>query len=105
MARGHACAHPVTMKRKISLLSAGCAAMILFATAGCDTIRDYSVNSYQGVLPTGDARMSGSVAPTAPTAETPNPSIPERAPTAAPAAEGSGTSSATAPTKPADSKK
>src|SRR3954468_15332535 len=100
MARGLARAHPVIMKRTTSLLSAGCAAMILLATAGCDTIRDYSVNSYQGVLPTGDARGTGSVAPLAPLPETPKPSVPESVPAAAPAAEGSGSSSPTSPTKP-----
>ena len=35
-------------------MSAALAASILLATAGCDSIRDYSVNSYQGVIPMGN---------------------------------------------------
>lgn len=43
------------------LLAAG-----LFSGVGCDTIRDYSISSYQGPLPANDMRIGsggGSVAP------------------------------------------
>lgn len=40
------------MRTALNLL---CAAGLLFAV-GCDHIRDYSVNSYQGVLPSGDMK-------------------------------------------------
>jgi hypothetical protein len=89
MARAHSIEQNRSMKRIAKLTSAALAATVLLATAGCDSIRDYSVNSYQGVIPMNDFRGSGSVATSLPP-ETPNPSIPQPAPTAAPAAAASG---------------
>ena len=83
------------MKKIGNFLSALMAAAIVFGTTGCDTIRDYSVNSYQGVMPMSDFRPSGSVAATV-TEETPRPSVPAPAPAAAPNAAASG-SGATQP--------
>jgi hypothetical protein len=88
------------MKRIGKMLSAAMAVTALFGMTGCDTIRDYSVNSYQGVLPMGDFRPSGSI-PTTMTPETPMPSVPTPAPTASPAAGASGTLT----TKPGDASK
>jgi hypothetical protein len=85
------------MKKTGKLLSAAVAATIILGTTGCDTVRDYSVNSYQGVMPMSDFRPNGSV-PTTITQETPKPSVPTPAPTAAPAAGASGSST----TKPGD---
>jgi hypothetical protein len=76
------------MKRIQTILGGALAAAALFATTGCETIREYSVNSYQGVLPAGDSRASGSVTPTAVKDETPRPSVPEAPVTASPAAGG-----------------
>jgi hypothetical protein len=85
------------MKRIGHLVSAAAAAAILLATAGCDSIRDYSVNSYQGVLPMSDFRPSGTV-PTTLTADSPKPSTPPSTPAASSPAAGN---SAGEPTKPA----
>lgn len=74
------------MKRILNGLGGALCAAVLLVTVGCDTIRDYSVNSYQGVMPVGDFRPGGSVAPARPTADTPKPSVPTPAPEAAPAA-------------------
>lgn len=37
---------------------AAAGAVLLLGTTGCDSIREYSVNSYQGVLPMQDSRLS-----------------------------------------------
>jgi hypothetical protein len=77
------------MKRIAKLLSAASVAIVLLGTTGCDTIRDYSVNSYQGVLPMSDFRPTGSV-PTTLTPDSPKPSVPAAAPAASPNAAASG---------------
>jgi hypothetical protein len=74
------------MKRVLNGLGAALGAGVLLATIGCDHIRDYSVNSYQGVMPVGDFRPAGSVAAARITPETPKPSVPDQPPEAAPAA-------------------
>ncbi|MGZ5529839.1 MAG: hypothetical protein ACXWJB_14270 [Limisphaerales bacterium] len=48
------------MKRVKNCLGMVLATAALFATVGCDHIRDYSVNSYQGVMPVNDFRPAGS---------------------------------------------
>jgi hypothetical protein len=89
------------MKRVKNSLGVALGAAALFATIGCDHIRDYSVNSYQGVMPVGDFRPAGSVAATQASPNSPRPSIPTPPPEAAPAA-----STATpATTQPAASSK
>jgi hypothetical protein len=87
---------------KSKLILAAFASVMLFT--GCDTIRDYSVNSYQGVLPAGDMRGSGSVAAALPKEDSPKPSVPEPPVAAAPAAGGS-ESNPTTPTQPANTAK
>jgi hypothetical protein len=84
------------MKRIGNLASAALAATILLATAGCDSIRDYSVSSYQGVLPMADFRPSGSV-PMTLNQDTPKPSVPQ---TAASGSSAAASSSSTTDTKP-----
>jgi hypothetical protein len=74
------------MKRVKNSLGAALAAAALFATIGCDHIRDYSVNSYQGVMPTGDFRPAGSIAAASQNPNSPRPSVPTQPPEAAPAA-------------------
>jgi len=73
-------------------------AVAIFCTVGCNGIREYSVRSYQGVLPMDDFRP-----PTTVTArldsEKPNPSTPAAPPVAAPAAP---TAPAAEPAKPAE---
>jgi hypothetical protein len=90
------------MRRVLNGLGAALGACVLLATTGCDTIRDYSVNSYQGVMPAGDFRPSGSIAATARTPDMPKPSVPTQPPEAAPAASGA---AAGETTKPAESSK
>jgi hypothetical protein len=82
------------MKRIAKLLSAAMAAFVVLGTTGCDTIRDYSVNSYQGVMPMSDYHPTGSVATTL-TSDTPKPSVPAAAPTASPNAAASGSTTTT----------
>jgi hypothetical protein len=74
------------MKRVLKGLGAALCASVLLATIGCDHIRDYSVNSYQGVMPVGDFRPAGSVAAAQMQPNSPRPSIPAPPPEAAPAA-------------------
>jgi hypothetical protein len=90
------------MKRVMNGLGAALCAGALLATIGCDSIRDYSVNSYQGVMPVNDFRPSGSIA-LSKMPDKPNPSVPVPPPEAAPAASASPSSDTT--TKPADSSK
>lgn len=90
------------MKRLLNGLGAALCAGALLASVGCDTIRDYSVNSYQGVMPAGDMRPSGTIVAGRMTPDTPKPSVPTPAPEAAPAAS---TSPSPDTTKPADSSK
>jgi len=92
------------MKRALNGLGAALCAGALLATVGCEGIRDYSVNSYQGVMPAGDFRPSGSVAISRTTPDAPRPSVPTPPPEAAPAASVSPSPDATA-TKPGDSAK
>jgi hypothetical protein len=87
------------MKRVKNGLGAALGAAALFATVGCDHIRDYSVNSYQGVMPVGDFRPAGSVAIAQQRTDSPRPSVPVAPPEAAPAA------SAPPTTQPASSSK
>jgi hypothetical protein len=89
------------MKRVLKGLGGALGACALLATVGCDHIRDYSVNSYQGVMPVGDFRPAGSVAAAQQPSNMPRPSVPTAPPEAAPAA-----STATpATTEPASSSK
>jgi|SwirhirootsSR2_FD_contig_81_255088_length_477_multi_3_in_0_out_0_2 hypothetical protein len=92
------------MKRALNGLGAALCAGALLATVGCDSIRDYSVSTYQGVMPVNDFRPSGAVAISKTNADMPRPSIPTPAPEAAPAASASPSTDSTA-TKPADSTK
>jgi len=87
------------MKRALNGLGAALCAGALLATIGCDSIRDYSVNSYQGVMPINDFRPVA----TARMPDKPNLSVPLPPPEAAPAASASPSSDTT--TKPADSSK
>jgi hypothetical protein len=82
------------MKRIGKLLSAAIAVTAFLGMTGCDTIRDYSVNSYQGVMPISDFRPSGSV-PTTMTPDSPKPSVPTAPPAASPAAAASGSATTT----------
>jgi hypothetical protein len=86
------------MKRVLNGLGAALSAGALLATIGCESIRDYSVNSYQGVMPVSDTRPSGSL-PANVNNNTPKPSVPPQPPEAAPSA------AAESPTKPAASSK
>jgi hypothetical protein len=89
------------MKRVKNGLGAALCAGALLATVGCDSIRDYSVNSYQGVMPVGDFRPAGSVVVAKTGPDMPKPSVPTPPPEAAPAAGATADSA----TKPADSSK
>jgi len=86
------------MKRALNGLGAALCAGALLATVGCDSIRTYSVRTYQGVMPVNDFRPTG--AATVARTDIPNPSVPTPPPEAAPAASASPTT-----TKPADSSK
>jgi hypothetical protein len=90
------------MKRALNGLGAALCAGALLATVGCESIRDYSVRTYQGVMPINDFRPAGSAALAR--ADIPNPSVPVPPPEAAPAASASPDPNATT-TKPADSTK
>ncbi|HUS34466.1 MAG TPA: hypothetical protein VM680_03855 [Verrucomicrobiae bacterium] len=90
------------MRRVLNGLGGALCACALLATTGCDHIRDYSVNSYQGVMPAGDYRPTGSIASTLRTPDAPRPSVPAQPPEAAPAAAASAGGETT---KPADSSK
>jgi hypothetical protein len=92
----------LNMKRIKTGLGAALCAGALLATVGCDHIRDYSVHSYQGVMPVGDFRPAGSIAAAPQRLDTPRPSVPAQPPEAAPAASAA-TSGET--TKPAESSK
>jgi hypothetical protein len=89
------------MKRVLNVVGGALGVAALIATIGCDHIRDYSVNSYQGVIPAGSMAAFGASTPPRMTAQTPKPSVPTPAPEAAPSA--GGTSAET--TKPASSSK
>jgi len=80
------------MKQIAKLLSGATAAIIVLGTTGCGSVRQYSVNSYQGVLPMNDFRPATSVSTTQ-TQETPKPSVPAAAPAASPNAAASGSTS------------
>ncbi len=52
------------MKKPFHKLGAFLCAGALLATVGCDSVREYSVNSYQGILPAADLTPWGSLPPT-----------------------------------------
>ncbi len=51
------------MKKTFNKLGAALCACALLATVGCGSIREYSVNSYQGILPAADVTPWGSLPP------------------------------------------
>ena len=71
------------MKIAFKKLGAALGAATLLAATGCDSIRDYSVNSYQGIMPVADMRPTGAMPPTTIEVVTVAPA----APLAVPAAE------------------
>jgi len=85
------------MKKALKASRAALCVAALLATVGCDSIRDYSVRTYQGVMPINDFRPTGAVTARA---DIPNPSVPTPPPEAAPAASAPATA-----TKPADASK
>jgi hypothetical protein len=86
------------MKHVAKTVAFTLSAAALVAITGCTNIREYSVSSYQGVLPVNDFRPT-SVTAARVEPEMPKSSVPATPPTAAPAAP---QAPAAEPAKPAE---